>query len=233
MPGSGVILREIHRLRRHAKDLTGQIEQGPRQVKAQKASIVRQEEALKKAQDELKQLKIKTHDKEVSLQATEDQIRKYEKQLNDIISKKEYDAIKHELATCRAGQAKLEDEVLQGMMDSEELQAKIREMEKALAQARVQAAQLEGALETRQADLGRQRDAVVRQLAEVEATLPVDNKPLYDRLIASQGEDAMSGVANRVCLACYTEITAQNFNDLSAGKFLLCKSCGRILYLPD
>ena len=55
----------------------------------------------------------------------------------------------------------------------------------------------------------------------------------YDRLIASKGEDAMSPVENKNCIACYTGITAQNYHDLVQGKFLLCKSCGRILYLPE
>ena len=65
--------------------------------------------------------------------------------------------------------------------------------------------------------------------------LPADyhNKPLYDRLVNAKGEDAMSEVLNKVCVACYTEITAQSYNDLIGGKFLLCKSCGRILYLPE
>ena len=39
MPGPGSILREIHRLRRHIKDLEGKIESGPRQLKAQQNKI--------------------------------------------------------------------------------------------------------------------------------------------------------------------------------------------------
>src|SRR5215831_8293978 len=99
MPAPGATLREIHRLRRAAKDLSTRIESGPRQVKAQRAAVARHEENLKKAQDELKHLKVHTHEKEVSLKSATEQIKKYEKQLNDIMSKKEYDALKHELAT--------------------------------------------------------------------------------------------------------------------------------------
>lgn len=233
MPGPGAILREIHRLRRAARDLNDRIEAGPRQLKAQHAAVARAEENLKKAQDELKHLKVKSHQQEVSLKAATDQTKKYEKQLNDIMSKKEYDALKHELATTRAAEAKLEDEILALLTAIEEHSAKVPELEKILTQTRAQAAEFEQQHETRMADLRRQRGEVLKQLADVEATLPEDIKPQYDRLIGFKGEDAMSAVQGKTCVACYTEITTQNEHDLRQGQFILCKSCGRILYLPE
>src|SRR5262249_51783582 len=135
---AGATLREIHRLRHAAKDLTERIEAGPRQIKAQHAAMARHGENLKKAQDDLKHLKVQTHQKEVSLKSASEQIKKYEKQLNEIMSKKEYDALKHELATTRASEGKLEDEILAAFTDVEERQKKIPELEKTLAQSKAQ-----------------------------------------------------------------------------------------------
>jgi len=233
MPGPGAILRDIHRLRRNIKDLTTRIDQGPRQLQTQHARVAHQEENLKKAQDQIKQLKVKIHDRELSLKITTDQKAKYERQLNDIMSKKEYDALRHELATTRTHEGKLEDEILAGLADIEERQAKIPELDKTLAHTKAQTAEFERAHDARMADLNRQRDDVLKQLGDVEATLPDDIKPQYDRLIGFKGEDAISAVEGKTCVACYTEITSQNFHDLMQGKFLLCKSCGRILYLPE
>ena len=42
MPGPATVLREIHRLRRHAKELQDRIEQGPRMLKHQQAKAARQ-----------------------------------------------------------------------------------------------------------------------------------------------------------------------------------------------
>ena len=39
MPGPGLVLREIHRIRRHAKDLADKIEQAPRRLKAQQNQL--------------------------------------------------------------------------------------------------------------------------------------------------------------------------------------------------
>jgi predicted nucleic acid-binding Zn-ribbon protein len=51
--------------------------------------------------------------------------------------------------------------------------------------------------------------------------------------MAARGADAMAAVENRTCTACYTEITAQNYHELILGQLVVCKSCGRILYLPE
>jgi uncharacterized protein len=67
-------------------------------------------------------------------------------------------------------------------------------------------------------------------LKQVEATLPDDVKAHYDRLVAARGEASIAAVEGQTCTACYTDVTSQMANDLRRGDFVLCKSCGRILY---
>src|SRR6266705_297795 len=94
---SGVILKDIHRLRRHIKDLEGKLEQGPKALKAHQIRVTQAEEALHKAQDGVKGLKVKIHEKEVSVKAAQQNIEKLEK--TPISNKKEYDALRTEVAT--------------------------------------------------------------------------------------------------------------------------------------
>src|SRR5437879_2366805 len=98
MAGPATILREIHRLRRHAKDLHSEIDRGPRMLKGQQAKVAKQEEAVHEAHERLKRLKLASHEKEGQLKATLQQISKHEKQLNEAGSKKEYDALRTEIA---------------------------------------------------------------------------------------------------------------------------------------
>jgi predicted nucleic acid-binding Zn-ribbon protein len=230
---AGSVLREIHRLRRNAKDLKSRIDQGPRQQQTQKDKVARQEEILRTAQDELKHLKVENHQKEVSLKALDEKIKKYDKQLSDIMSKKEYDALKHELAHARDEVAKLEDQILDVLGEIEERTAKMPELENNLREARAQAAQFERDYEARMASLAQQQQEVLQKLKEVEATLPEDIRPHYERLTNAKGEDALAVLSERTCSACYTEVTAQNYSDLVRGLFVLCKSCGRMLYISE
>jgi predicted nucleic acid-binding Zn-ribbon protein len=201
-------------------------------LQAQKNRVARQEEALKAAQDGLKRLKVTTHEKEVSLKGVHGQIAKYEKQLNEAAGKKEYDALKLEVANARKESQRLEDEILAGMEEIELKSAELPTLEKALKQAREEAAQFERDSEARLAGLREQLAAVQQQVAAAEAELPAEIKPLYQRLINARGADGLTVVQNRTCVACYTGITPQNYNELLMEQFVMCKSCGRILYLP-
>jgi hypothetical protein len=233
MPGPAVVFREIHRLRRHAHDLQEQLDRVPRQLKAQQAKVARQEEALKEAQETIRKLKMAMHDKEVTLKSTHTQIAKRRKQFDTVASKKEMDALQAEIAADVAATQRLEDEILTCMTESEEKAAQVPELEKALAQAKKEYAGFEKTVSARQADLTGQLNEALGKLKEVEVNVPPKVLPQYQRIVASLGADALAAVQGRTCAACHSEITAQNYNELLQELFVVCKSCGRILYLPE
>ena len=97
------------------------------------------------------------------------------------------------------------------------------------------AAQLvEHAVTTRQGTLAEELRQALQKLAEVEATLPMDDvRKKYERAVKGRDEDALSAVEGRTCVACYTEITAQHYNQLQQDQFVLCLNCCRILYRTE
>jgi predicted nucleic acid-binding Zn-ribbon protein len=234
MPGPAAILREIHRLRRHAKELQDKIAQLPRLLKAQQNKATREEEALRQAQEHLKHLKVTTHDKEVTLKTARQQIQKYEKQLEEAGSKKEYDSLKAEINSGREKAGRVEDGILETMLETEEQAAKIPALEKAVALAKEEVGRFEADLQARQQRLEEELRLALAGIAQVEATLPAGKvREEYDRLMKVRGDDALAMVENRTCAACYTEITPQQQHDLSQEHMILCKNCGRFLYLAE
>jgi predicted nucleic acid-binding Zn-ribbon protein len=233
MPGPAEILRELHRLRRHARDLQAEIERGPRALQTSQARITKAEAAVQETHEAIKHLKIAIHQKEGTLRDKNQLIAKHEKQLNEAGSKKEYDALKAEIAADRKACLAVEDQVLNDMGELDDRTAGLPALEQAVAQARQEAGRVEETNRQRQADLAEQHRQVTQQLQQVEVSLPADAKQIYDRLTAVRGEDALAAVNNRTCVACYTEITAQNYNELLQGRLVPCKSCGRLLYLPE
>jgi predicted nucleic acid-binding Zn-ribbon protein len=231
MPTPAAILRELHRLHQHTDDLRAEIDRGPRTLKAQEAKVAKQQEVYQQAQEAVKKLKVAIHEKEVSLKGKLQQITKHERQRNEATSKKEYDTlgveIEHERKECR----KLEDDILNDMEAAEAQAARLPEAEKEVQRVKQEVARALDDIQTRRVQLTDMLSAAHKQLQEVEATLPEDAKAQYGRLTAARGKDALSAVQGRTCTACYTEITTQNYLDLVRGQFVLCKSCGRMLYL--
>lgn len=226
-------LRECHRLRLHAKELQAEIERLPRLFKAQQAKVARQEELRQQAHDTLKKLKVTQLEKESLLKQTLALIAKHERQLNEATAKKEYDALRTEIAAERYKSQQLEDEILALMEEIEQRTAQLPEFDRAVQQAKAEAADFDKNSSARQVNLSELLQAALTALQQAEAALPEDIRQQYDRLIASRGEDALAAVQERVCVACYTGITAQNYNDLLAGRLVFCKACGRILYLAE
>lgn len=233
MSGPATLFREIHRLRRFAHDLQEQIDRLPRQQKAQQTKVARQEETLHQAQDALKHLKVDLHAKEGALKATHGQIAKYQKQLNEAESKKEYEALQHEINDAKTACGKLEEEILDALSSSEEKTAQLPDLEKAVQQAKEEQTQFLSAMQERLTSYQSQLGETQKQLHEREAVLPAGLRAQYERVIAAMGHEALASVQGRSCAACYTEITAQQHNELQQELFVLCKSCGRILYLPE
>jgi predicted nucleic acid-binding Zn-ribbon protein len=233
MSGPVALFREIHRLRRFAQELKEQMDRLPRQLKAQQAKVTRQEEVFKEAQEVIKKLKVAVHEKEVLLRTTHNQIAKHQKQLNEATSKKEYDALQAEISSDRQKCLQLEDEILTGMGEGEEKTAQLPELEKAVRQAKDEYTRFEQGLGERQASLQQQHNDTLAQLKEVEAQVPDRIREQYNRIVNSKGADAMAAVRDRTCSACNSEITAQNYHDVQQQHFVVCKSCGRILYLPE
>ncbi len=231
MSGPAAILRQLHHLRRHAADLEARIEQAPKQLAIQQKKLANQEEAFKAAQEQLKRMMLDIREKEGSVKATQTQIKKYQKQLEEAVNKKEYDTLKVEIASEEKIIAKLEDEILALMGQHEEKAAQLPEAEKTVQKARADFAQFEKDHQERVARQVAEKVRTLEELKIVEATLPDDVRPQYDRLIAAKGMDTLAGVKGRICSACYTEITSQMLSELKRDVFMLCKNCGRMLYL--
>lgn len=233
MTGTATILRELHRLRCHIKNLSDEIERLPKQINAAKGKVARAEDALRQAQDYIKKLKVTNSEKEKALKAKTGDANKYQKQRDEATVKKEYDALQHELAAAQAMCQQLEDEILAGLMEVDERTAGLPALEKGVKQAKDDLANFDQISSKRKAELTEELQKTQQLLKEAEPALPEDIQPIYARGVKARGHDAMALVQDKNCTACYTSITAQQFNELSQGDFVPCKSCGRFLYLAE
>ncbi len=233
MAGPAPLFREIHRLRRFAHDLQEQLDRIPRQRKAQQARLAKAEQALRDAQDLVKRLKVTASEKEKALKTQHERIARFERQTNDVTGKKEYDALQLEIAHAKAECAKLEDEILTALTESEERAAEVPALQKALEQVKADLAKFEADVAPRRADHEAQLKEAQAKLQALEPNIPPDYRSQYNRSISSLGADAMAVVRDFTCEQCHTEIPRQAFNELSQDQFVMCRSCGRILYLPE
>ena len=233
MPGVADILREIHRLRRHAREMQQEIDRSPIVLKAHKNKMEKAEAAAAECTNALKKLKVATHEKEVSLKSTVQQIAKYEKQQDDVTDMKQMDALKHQIAAAKEKVSVLEDEILNALGEIDERTAKLPEQDKAAATAKTDFANFEKEHKERIARLAEELKTALAGIAEVEAGVPADMKQHYQRMINAFGPTHSRRPRALTCSYCHAQITSQQQIEVQAGMFVLCRSCGRGLYLPE
>jgi predicted nucleic acid-binding Zn-ribbon protein len=231
MPSVTSALRECHRLRKHLKALQGEIDLGPRVLKNQQAQLERERQAHVDHHEAIKKLKLKQREDEGSLKETETRLAKLAEQLNSAGNQKEYDAKQSEIRQATEKKGALEDTILTTIGELDEKTAAIPAVEKRWADAQVEFARLQEEGKVRLERLKNEQQLARTQLEEVEATLPEDRvRPYYVAQVKGHGPDALAAVKDRVCQGCRTSLTQQRILDLQNGAFIVCTSCGKLLY---
>lgn len=230
-------LRKLHRIHRQMSDLKQRLERGPQQVLAAEANAKRLEQQVVDAKETLTRAKVTVDEKELQLKEREAKIEDLAKKLNVCSSNKEYQTLKEQIAADEQANSVLSDEILEGFDKIEQLEGKLAEVVDLHEKAVAELANLRGRVIAEHDDLTSQLERVAENLDRAEATLPLDLKQDYLRLSRSRGEDAMASVEHiegeTICEGCNQVITHQMYDQLRCEKLVYCKSCGRLLYLPE
>ncbi len=226
-------LRTLHRIHQQLHDLRERMERGPRMLQAHQANIQRQEAQLTLARDEFRKLKTATDDKQMQLSTAEAGVEKRRGQMRQAKDNREYQALKEEIAATEMANSVLADEILEAMEKLDELQKKVAEAEAMVKKAQEQAAktrqEVEGQLPLITGDIQR----LEVELRQQEAGLPEDFRGHYSRAVRLKGVDALAPVFGEFCGGCNQQIPLNTVNLLMQGQPVLCKACGRLLYIPE
>jgi predicted nucleic acid-binding Zn-ribbon protein len=233
MPLLTEIFRECHRLRKHMRELQAEIDRGPRVLKLRKETLDAEQQEHKNHHEAIKKLKLKQRDDEGTLKQTDTRLTKLEDQLTGISNQKEYDAKKSEIAQARAKKSEYEDSILTTMTEIEEKTSAIPAVEKKWGDAQKDFAEYQRDAAERLERLRSDHEASRVALAKAEQGIPEEYRSRYDMIVKKHGPDALAGVKDRICQGCRTKLTEQRQLEINDGIFILCSTCGKMLYPLD
>ena len=226
-------LRTLHRIHRQLADLSDQLAAGPRTVAVRTKQVEAAEAAKATAQDDVKKAKVVADQKQLQLKTAEAKIRDLEGKLNACKTNREYQTLKDQIAADTMATKVLEDEILEALERVDALKPTVpaAEAEVAAAKKLLDEAKARVAAET-----GRLEGEVARVRSELEAAerdLPDDVRDKYVRIVKQKGADGMAPLDGQSCGGCFQQITGNMVSDLMLGKIVACRSCGRLLYVPE
>ena len=199
------------------------------------------DEQLRSAQSGLESAKEKAKNNqgnrkklESEIGSIETKISKYRDQMMAVKTNDEYRALQHEIEHAQSSIRKIEDEILNLMLEAESSQTEIK-----AAETRIKEDQLKVDQERKQLTEVNQRDlsameSYLKERKEIEASISSDLVPRYERVRKARGGIAVAAARNEVCEICQVRIRPQVFQEIRRNdQIIACDACQRILYNPE
>jgi predicted nucleic acid-binding Zn-ribbon protein len=228
-------LLEIQELDGKIRELTIERDKRPEALAREKASVEEGRTRVEEQEARRREGQVTIEGLNKVLMGREEQIRKLELSLlAPKISNKEYKAIQTQIASVKADNALTEEEILEAMEDLDRLSEKVEEATRELAGHE---AALEEAGERVTNEVGlfdRQIEEIREQRRAKAAEVPGEVMGVFDRVSRARGASAVAPVIDGHCQGCYMTVTTQDVAQILRGhKLQQCKTCQRILYVPN
>lgn len=230
---SADVLRTIHRIRLQLTDLGGRLRQGPKRIHAGETNVKKQEELLAAAREQMKTMRMASDAKQVQLKGGEDKVAELKVKLNSASSNREYQALLDQIAAIKMANSVLADEILEAFEKIDDFKTTVDNTtaasEAAVRQAQVIRQEVEKDKPLMEADTQRLQE----ELRQAEGLLPIDVRQNYQRVVRAKGEHALAPVYGEICGGCNQRVLLNMLADLRMSRLVFCKTCGRLLYLPQ
>jgi len=226
-------LKRLHELHIRLQDINKQLEHGPRQVKARQQILAKKQAEIDALKAELKQTRMLADQKNLQLKTNETKIDQLRGKLNQAQSNREFDVIRSQIDADTMANSVLEDEILEVLEKVDQQQHKIKQAEDEIAQTAADLRRVAQEVESGAPKLREQAIELQSALSDAEKILPQTAITTYRRLVQAHGAGALATVENNACTACFELLSANYLVELNTGKFLFCRSCGRLLYRPE
>jgi predicted nucleic acid-binding Zn-ribbon protein len=228
-------LRTLHRIHRQLTDLRGRLRRGPQLVAAHENNVTRCKNELAAAKETVQKARIANDAKQRQLREGEDRIKKVQIQLNTATNNREYQVLKEQIAAIDMTNSVLADEIIEGLETIDGLGKQAAEAEEQVKKAETQREQTKKKVEEERPSVEGDVARLEAELREAEKGLLGDFLPLYHRAVNARGEQALAPLREEYCTGCNHKVPLNDINKLlmPEPKPLICRGCGRLLYVPE
>jgi predicted nucleic acid-binding Zn-ribbon protein len=225
-----VALRDVDRLRAHTRQL---IEAVPRLLAGRRRDSQAARTALDAARHKLQGFRSHLKSLELDLAEREAALNRASGNLLGAKTNQEYSLLQSEIGRKREEKGQAEEQILEQFEVIKQGEQLVREAEARLAQAEEE---FEAFERRAQRELGEHQQELARQderREQIRKAISPEVLKVYDRAYGAHGEGVVP-IENNICQGCFSTITPNDRSRLlSSLELVVCRSCQRIVYLPE
>jgi predicted nucleic acid-binding Zn-ribbon protein len=206
----------------------------PRRRDALREAVNRAKALLEDAKKDLEQARLQRRSVEKDVEGITADSNKLERQLHDVKTNKEYQAILHEIELLKNKRSDYETRILESYDREEALVAAQRAAERAVQAEEGKLKEGEETLAKEAADLDQSLHSLEQDRNAVKPRVPGPLLSRYDRLLGARDGVAVAEIKKGACGACFKGLTPHALQEARRGEAIqTCEACGRILILVD
>ena len=224
-------VRELQALDTRIQELTDEINRLPKYIAEIESQFQSHKKALQADQDSLVENQKNRRALEGEISAAQQKLGRIKAQMNEAKTNEQYRAFQHEIDYEEQEIRKVEDHILDKMVEAESLEQNVKAAEKALeAEGKKVATEVEQ-MRARVARDEEEAAAKKAERGELASQVSAGVLQIYERVRKSRKGLAVARADAERCLTCNVLLRPQFSNIMrSSAEILTCESCGRILY---
>lgn len=214
-----------------AEDAKRRIGEAPGRIQALDAQLAGATAALDAAKSALAASQAARRALESECGVAQQRVSKYKDQLMEAKDNRQFHALQHEITTFTAEVQRVEGLILERMMEGDDLAARVKAAEVALAADKKSVAAQKAAIDAETADLTVRLEQSLGERAEVVKGLTAAQLATFEQIFKARKGVAIAQVIDGLCQGCRVRIRPHLYNQLRASDTIIqCESCVRILY---
>ena len=227
-------LIELQQVDQKIAELATLIDSLPAQIQTLQSQLDEFIHALEERKKRLAANQKERKELEGEIKDIQEKISKHKDQLFQVKTNEQYRAMLKEIEGEEANIRKIEDQLLEEMIEAEDIQKYIQEAASRLESEKARVASEIKRLESeRQGDI-QERERVQARRQEIHAALGEPVLNLYERTRAARRGLAVAQARDGLCTACNVLLRPQVYNEVRTNEAILtCDNCSRILYYVE
>lgn len=186
--------------------------------------------ALKGFEKELTEQTLLNKNLDIELATLNQELGKFQKQMREIKTNKEYDALTNEIVNRKLKISSTEEEILKVLTNIDDLKEKIKQYKQKLEEVEKNNTTQ---LTSLKKELSSIEDKIkIKKSERKNVTVRIDKRLLstYERVKKGRGNQVVVTIKKRACGGCFKAIPPQKIQEIKEGdRIFTCDNCGRIL----
>jgi len=229
------ILKNVQKMDKQIYDAELFLEQMPVQLDELNQAFEEKKSTYHAIEENLKNLKLGVREKEMQLTKEEDEINKFDGQLTQIKTNKEYTAMLEQISSIKADKGIMEEKILTDWQQIERVTEDLGKEKETFKKDEEILKKDKQSIEAQGTEAKAKVGELKEQRNKILAPVSDEIKSLYEKVLAKREGVALAPIERENCSACNYRLRPQIINEVRLlENITCCESCTRILYyIPE